>query len=115
MIFFRINQPGDAPERILNPEDQISHSWNNEEDVRHGVSACESVEELATYLAQVGIPFDDNCTLIEFEGTYAAEDDHDAHLGAVLTIPTRIVSVRPLGEAEDFWEAMAAAIEELGI
>ena len=72
--------------------------WNAGEDVRVGVSVCDSIEELASYLAQVGIPFTDDCLLVELEGTWADDEDEDAHLGARLIIPTRIVSTELAGE-----------------
>lgn len=110
--FFRIQQQDDAAERILDPAQQISHNWADEEDVRRGVSACESIEELAGYLAQVGIPFGTgDWNLIEYTGDYAAEDDHDAELGAVLTIPTAIVEVRDLADVAEFWTAVDAAFD----
>lgn len=97
MSFFRI-QDADRP-NILDPENHVSYSWNNLEDFRHGISACESRGELADYLAQTGIPFSDDSVLVEFDGDYADEDDEDAHLGAVLTIPARIIATEKVGES----------------
>ncbi|VEI04091.1 Uncharacterised protein [Acidipropionibacterium jensenii] len=68
------------------------------EDVRYGVSACESIEDLAAYVAQTGVG-GDNPVIVEFEAELADDDDHDADLGAVLTWPTRIVGVYDEGDA----------------
>ncbi|MBC3186349.1 hypothetical protein H7347_07150 [Corynebacterium sp. zg-331] len=112
--YFRI-QPADRP-NILNPENQTSSSWNDlgdDDRIRHGVSVCDSREELAEYLAQVAIPFTDTWELLEVEGHDSGDTDEDAHLGARLIIPTAIVAREPLGESfaeeiMDAYEALAA-------
>lgn len=99
ITFFRI-QPTDRPD-ILDPENQFSYSWNdlgNDERARHGISVCETREDLAEYLAQVGIPFTDDWELLEVEGTYSDDEDEDAHLGCSLIIPTAIVSRETIGD-----------------
>lgn len=111
MSFFRI-QPTDRP-NILDPENQTSTSWTNLEGIRNGVSVCCSREELAEYLAQAGIPFQDDWELIELDGAYSEEDDEDAHLGAVLVYPTEIIARETIGDAFvyeilDAYEALAA-------
>ena len=98
MSYYRIQQANHPIEWLLDPEYQFSTSWNAGEDVRVGVSVCDSIEELASYLAQVGIPFTDDCLLVELDGTWSDDDDEDAHLGARLIIPTRIVSTELAGE-----------------
>ena len=110
-MFYRIQQANDPATRILEPG-QRSYDWNGLDEYRNGVSACESIEELGTYLAQVGIPYGDGkWNLIAFEGHYADEDDLDADLGAVLTEPTAIISVEPMADNEEIWEAIDAAFE----
>lgn len=110
-MFYRIQQANDPATRILEPG-QRSYDWNGLDEYRNGVSACESIEELGTYLAQVGIPYGDgDWNLIAFEGHYANEDDLDAHLGAVLTEPTAIISVEPMADNAETWEAIDAAFE----
>lgn len=111
MTYFRINQPGHAPEAILDPENQHSYDWAGD-DVRDGISACETIEDLGQYMAQVGIPLDD-CTLICFDGYEADEDDLDSDLGAVLTIPTCIEWVMPLDDCTEFWDAWSDAADQL--
>lgn len=114
MSFYRVQASTFPVADILEAENQLSISWNTGEDVRHGISACESREELATYLAQVGIHFTDSWVLVEFDGDYADEEDEDAHLGAVLTIPERIISTEIVGDAfgmeiMDAYEALLQA------
>ena len=98
--YYRI-QPADRA-NILAEENQYSYSWNNQGDddrARHGISVCDSREELAEYLAQVGIPFEDSWELLEVEGYDSDDDDEDAHLGARLIIPTAIISRETIGDA----------------
>lgn len=111
MSFYRIQANTFPVSDILEAENQLSISWNTGEDVRHGISACESREELATYLAQTGIHFTDDWILVEFDGDYADEEDEDADLGAVLTVPERIISTETLGDA--FGEEIMDAYETL--
>lgn len=100
MTYFRI-QPTDRP-NILDPENQVSYSWNalgDDDRARQGVSVCDSREELAEYLAQVGIPFDEDWELLEVEGHFSDDEDEDAHLGCSLIHPTKIVSRETIGES----------------
>jgi len=109
--YYRIQPTTYAAEDLLVAENQISVSWRNGEDTRNGVSVCCSREELAAYLAQVGIPFEWTWNLVEVEGYPADEDDEDHALGARLIIPTRIVSVESMtnGFADEIIAAYDAA------
>src|SRR5690606_4960413 len=80
------------------------------EDVRHGVSVCRDEEALIDYLAHTGADFTDT-VLAEQEGEYADEEGHDAELGELLILASRIVSVRPVDD--EFIEAAAARRDEL--
>lgn len=112
--FFRI-QPADRP-NILDPENQTSSSWNDlgdDDRVRRGVSVCDSREELAEYLAQVGIPFQADWELLEVTGSYSEDEDEDAHMGCSLIYPEEIVAREVIGERfieeiMDAFEALAA-------
>jgi hypothetical protein len=66
------------------------------EDVRRGVSACRSVEALYEYLSGRYASRLGQSVIVEMEADLAAEDDWDAADGAVLVLPTRIVSVTPV-------------------
>lgn len=69
------------------------------EDVRHGVSACWSLDDLVDYFrgrtnhSQAWI---DSLVVVEMEADVADDDDHDHSDGAVLVWPRRIVSVQPV-------------------
>lgn len=95
MSYYRIQPASYDTTQLLDPELQYSESYCTG-TVRHGVSVCDSPEELATYLAHSGIPFDDTFAVIELEGSDSDEDDEDAHQGARLIIPTSIISATPI-------------------
>lgn len=111
MSYYRIQQENHPIEWLLDPEYQFSTSWNAGDGVRNGVSVCDSIETLATYFATVGIPFTDDCLLVELDGTWSDDDDEDAHLGASLIYPTRIISTERVGVR--FGELVIAAYEAL--
>ena len=111
MIAYRIQQPEHKIEWLLDPEFQFSTSWYAESDIRVGVSACASVEDLATYFAQSGVPLGEGCQLVAMECDWADDDDLDAALGAILVIPTAIVSAEPITDA--FYELVGAAYDQL--
>lgn len=86
------------PEPVCRREQHATCGGTHEvEDVRYGISCCRSVDDLVDYLAQTGADLDD-CVLVEMAGNISDDDDHDAELGAVLLLPTRICSVTPVGE-----------------
>ncbi|WP_018024067.1 hypothetical protein [Corynebacterium ulceribovis] len=114
MTYFRI-QPADRPD-ILDPEFQTSTSWNDlgdDDRIRRGVSVCDTREELAEYLAQSGMPFDETWELLEVEGARSDDQDEDAHLGCTLIIPTAIIARESIAdsfmvEIFDAYDALAA-------
>lgn len=73
------------------------------EDVRRGVSVCADLDDLRAYFADRGANWRGD-VVVELEGELSDDDDWDAGAGALLVLPTRIVSVRPaeevLGECE---------------
>ena len=96
MISYRIQQGNHPIALLLDPATQLSTSWSNDDDVRQGVSACMSIEDLAGYFAQSGVCLDDECLLVAMECEWADGEDADAHLGAELIIPTAIISAEPV-------------------
>lgn len=93
---------------------QLSASWNDlgdDDRARPGKSVCRTREQLAEYLAQVGIPFADDWILVELEGDRSDHDDEDAHLGALLVHPTEIVATETIGDG--FVHEILAAYDEL--
>lgn len=112
MSFYRVQPATFDPQAMVDDtEYQFSLNWADDTDVRAGVSVCASREDLATYLAQTGIPFADEWNLVEVDGYSAGEDDCDAHLGALLIIPTCIISTEPVSAG--FGEQIIAAFETL--
>jgi hypothetical protein len=103
-------QPADRNvDALLDPEMQWSYSWCDADDVRHGISVCDSVDELAAYIAQTGIEWDPTWVLVEIDGTTSDETDQDAHLGARLVIPDEILSVAPI--SDDFLATVFSHID----
>lgn len=109
--YYRIQDADRDVTALLDPAQQLSYSWNNEERVRIGISVCDSIEALATYLAQTGIQWGEQSVIVEVEGTTARDEDEDAHLGALLVHPTRIVSVTPV--TDTFFDMVGAAYDAL--
>lgn len=70
------------------------------EDIRHGVSVCSDIDALVDYFTGRDIAhsadYVDRLVVVELEGQQSHDDDHDAHDGAYLLLPTRVVSVRPV-------------------
>lgn len=110
MTYYRIQAADRDVTALLDTEQQVSISYVDD-TVRAGVSVCDSVEELATYLAQSGMPWDETYVLVEVEATWSVDTDEDAHLGARLVHPTTIVSVAPL--TDDFHDLVGAAFDAI--
>lgn len=111
--YFRIQTADRDVAELLNPELQVSGNWNNLESyTRTGVSVCESREDLATYLAQSGIPFGSGeWVIVEVGGHLSDDDPCDAEYGEILIHPTEIVSVSPMDD--EFFELIGAAYDAL--
>ncbi len=92
---YRIQSADRDVAELLNPQMQYSISYSDDSE-RHGVSVCDSIEDLAGYIAQTGIPFDTDYVVVEVAGESSDEVDEDAHLGARLVLPTEIISVEPI-------------------
>lgn len=107
---YRIQSADRDPNLLLDPAEQISVAWWTE-SVRRGVSVCRSREDLATYIAQSGIPWDATWVLVELEGYASDDQDEDAQCPGrpELIHPTRIVSVTPI--ADDFEDEIFAAYD----
>lgn len=110
--YYRLHDENRDHEAICDEANWESRRYGNDptEDVRHGVSACESIEELAQYMATHGI----ECgrpVLVVYEGDEADEEDHDAADGAVLTWPQRIIGV--YGDGTPEWDEFDAALGEV--
>jgi len=112
MSFYRIQTADRDVTALLETDQQFSTKWGNMHESLPGVSVCESLEELAGYLAGAGsgIPFGTgDWVIVELEGTRTRIQAHDAEAGEVLIVPTRIVSVAPMGE--EFFDMIGAAYD----
>ncbi|NMM91342.1 hypothetical protein B2J88_44775 [Rhodococcus sp. SRB_17] len=98
MSFFRVQSAGADPAALLSPDMQVSESYCSG-TVRAGISVCDSLEELAAYLAGSGVPFDATSIVVELDGPDSDDTDEDSHLGARLIMPTSIVSVTPITDS----------------
>lgn len=87
MIAYRIQDKGRGVEYLLDPETQ--YSWPSDEDeskVRHGVSGCESIEELAAYWTTHAVEATDP-VLVRVEGPQSEDTPLDEEFGEVLVLP----------------------------
>ena len=115
---FRVQDYNPA-ELLEGDQHSMSYATHNDDTTRVGKSVCMSLEDLATYLVQSGIPFSDSSYLVEVEGDWATDEDgniledEDHELGAHLIIPTRIVSVTTVEEG--LTEYIDEACEALGL
>ena len=87
MIAYRIQDKRRGTEYLLDPETQ--YSWPSDEDeskVRHGVSGCETIEELAAYWATHVVDATDP-VLVRVEGPQSEDTPLDEEFGEVLVLP----------------------------
>jgi hypothetical protein len=102
MTFFRIQAATRNADNLLDPGHQFSRPWNGDTArTRVGVSVCDSIDDLALYLASHlgnGIPVrDGNWVIVELEadlipGARPLDPEFET-----LVRPTRIVAVSPVG------------------
>lgn len=87
MIAYRIQDRKRGTEYLINPETQ--YSWPSDEDeskVRHGVSGCETIEELAAYWTTHSSEAWDP-VLVRVEGPESQDRPLDWEFGEVLVLP----------------------------
>lgn len=87
MIAYRIQDRKRGVEYLLDPETQYSRPMSDDESlVRHGVSGCETIEELAAYWAthavEASVP-----VLVRVEGPQSEDTPLDEEFGEVLVLP----------------------------
>lgn len=88
MIAYRLQDASRDPADLLDPEQQYSFPMSNaDEEVRHGVSGCESLAALAAYIATHAIEMDVPA-LVMIEGPESEDAPVDAADGEVLLLPT---------------------------
>lgn len=87
MIAYRIQDKRRGTEYLLDPETQYSWPMNDDENlVRHGVSGCETIEELAAYWALEAV-YATEPVLVRIEGPQSEDEPLRAHWGEVLVLP----------------------------
>lgn len=87
MIAYRIQDKSRGVEYLLDPETQYSWPMSDDESlVRHGVSGCETIEELAAYWALEAV-YATEPVLVRIEGPQSEDDPLRAHWGEVLVLP----------------------------
>lgn len=93
--YYRIQDANLDPADLLDPANQTSLSYTTDTE-RAGVSVCDSIEALATYLAQAGVPFTTQHVVVTLTGTPSTDTPEDEHLGELLVHPTAILTVEPM-------------------
>lgn len=87
MIAFRIQDRKRGVEYLLDPETQYSWPMDYDESkVRHGVSGCKTIEELAAYWATHSVDATDP-VLVRVEGPQSEDTPLDEEFGEVLVLP----------------------------
>lgn len=87
MIAYRIQDKNRGVEYLLDPETQYSWPMDYDESkVRHGVSGCETIAELAAYWATHTVDATDP-VLVRVEGPQSDDTPLDEEFGEVLVLP----------------------------
>ena len=87
MIAYRIQDKSRGVEYLLDPETQYSWPMDYDESkVRHGVSGCETIVELAAYWATHSVEATDP-VLVRVEGPQSEDTPLDEEFGEVLVLP----------------------------
>ena len=87
MIAYRIQDKHRGVEYLLDPETQYSWPMSDDESlVRHGVSGCETIEELAAYWSLEAV-YATEPVLVRIEGPQSEDEPLRAHWGEVLVLP----------------------------
>ena len=87
MIAYRIQDKNRGVEYLLNPETQYSWPMDYDESkIRHGVSGCETIAELAAYWATHSVDAYDP-VLVRVEGPQSEDTPLDEEFGEVLVLP----------------------------
>lgn len=87
MIAYRIQDKRRGVEYLTDPETQYSWPMSDDESlVRHGVSGCKTIEELAAYWALEAV-YATEPVLVRIAGPQSGDDPLRAHWGEVLVLP----------------------------
>lgn len=108
MIAYRMQDQNRNINDLLDPEQQFSFPMSNDDDlVRHGVSGCSTLPELAAYIAchaiEATVP-----ALVEIEGPESDDTPLDAEDGEVLILPTRATLIE---DDEEFFDLVSDLVD----
>ena len=110
MIAYRMQDAERNITDLLDPEQQFSFPMGGEdEDVRHGVSGCESLPALAAYIACYAIEAD-TPVIIRIEGAESEDAPVDAEAGEVLLLPTSAERI-DTAEEERFFDLVSDLVD----
>lgn len=94
------------PAALLDPAEQFSTNYADLGGVavepKRGKSVCRSIEDLAYYFAQAGVPCGDDAVLVTLGGDWSEDEDDDADLGAHLVYPRVILDATPVDDTNFF-------------
>lgn len=116
--WYRAQSADRNPADLLNPDLQYSYSWipggrdDDAETTRHGISVCDSLQTLITYLAGPGEGIgygNGDWVIIELTGTPSEDTPLDPD--EYLVHPDTIVSVQPMDD--QFFAMIIAAYDAL--
>lgn len=101
MSYYRIQDSYYGTDDLLSG-DYESTSMNYM-DIRHGVSCCDSLEQLAAYIATSGVEIGDDPIIIELDG-YPSEEEPLEPGRESLIEPTAILSISSPAEPGGFYD-----------
>lgn len=109
MISYRFQDMDHDLDYLLDPERQYSYPWDlsleDTDAVRHGISACASLSDLAAYVATTALQAQVPGVCI-LEGPESGDEPLDGDRGEILVLPTSARWIE--GElVEKFFEAVA--------
>lgn len=109
MIAYRIQDRKHGTEYLLNPETQYSWPMSDDESlVRHGVSGCETIEELAAYWSLEAV-YATEPVLVRVEGPQSEDEPLRAHWGEVLVLPETAEVI----EGSPVWDLISYLVDRV--
>lgn len=109
MIAYRIQDRKRGTEYLLNPETQYSRPMSDDESlVRHGVSGCETIEELAAYWSLEAV-YATEPVLVRIEGPQSEDEPLRAHWGEVLVLPETAEVI----EGSPVWDLISYLVDRV--
>ena len=108
MIAYRMQDASRDPADLLDVERQYSFPMSNDDEkVRHGVSGCETLADLAAYIACHAIEAD-MPVIVVIEGPESEDAALDADDGEVLLLPTR---AEVIADDEAFFDLVSDLVD----